>query len=84
MEEKEVIVENPIAIAGVTVIPVAKMSLNRWHGNRGFSFFGIKQPVGVVVVSPSAKRAFRTTGEEVSLDEFIKEVPDVKEVLEGI
>ena len=84
MEEKEVIVENPVTIAGVTVIPVAEMSLNRWHGSRGFSFFGIKQPAGVVVVSPSVRKAFRTTGEEVSLDEFIKEVPDVKEVLEGI
>jgi len=38
--------------------------------------------VAVVVVSPQAKRAFRITGEEVSLEELIKEAPNLKEMLE--
>ncbi len=84
MEKKEVVIGNPVAVAGVTLIPLAKVSLNYWQGNGGISFFGVKQPFGVVVVSPSAKRAFRITGEEVPLDQLIQEVPGIKEVLEGI
>ena len=84
MEKKEVKIGNPVTVAGVTLIPVVKVSLNYWRGNGSVSFFGAKQPIGVVVVSQSAKRAFRITGEEVPLDQFIQEVPGIKEVLEGI
>ncbi|GAI75671.1 unnamed protein product, partial [marine sediment metagenome] len=41
----------------------------------------VKRPVAVVVVSPQAKRAFRTTGEEVSLEKLMQEVPSLKEML---
>ncbi|MBA7668113.1 hypothetical protein ES703_76217 [subsurface metagenome] len=84
MEKKEVEIGNPVTVAGVTLIPVIKVSLSYWRRNGSLSFFGAKQPIGVVVVSPSAKRAFRITGEEVPLDQFIQEVPGIKEVLEGI
>ncbi len=84
MEKKEVEIGNPVTIAGVTLIPVIKVSLNYWRRNGNLSFFGVKQPIGVVVVSPSAKRAFRITGEEVPLDQFIQEVPSIREELEGI
>jgi uncharacterized spore protein YtfJ len=79
--EKKVAIENPIAVAGLTLIPVAKVSLNYWRGGGSTSFFGVKQPVGVVVVYPSAKRAFRITGEEVTLDQLIQEVPGIEEIL---
>jgi hypothetical protein len=68
----------------VTLIPVTKVSLNYWRGKQGVSFFGFKQPVTVVVVSPTEKRAFRVTGEEVPLDQLIQEAPSIKEILEGI
>jgi len=84
MERKEVTIDNPVAVAGVTLIPVAEISLNHWRNSSGISFFGVKQPASIVVVSPSAKRAFRITGEEVSLDQLIQEVPGIKEMLEGI
>jgi uncharacterized spore protein YtfJ len=84
MEKEEVKIDNPVAVGGVTLIPVAKVSLNCRHISGGISFFGAKQPVSVVVVSPSAKRAFRITGEEVPLDQLIQEVPDIKEILDRI
>ena len=84
MEKKEVEIGNPVTVAGVTLIPVIKASLNYWRGSGSLSFFGMKQPIGLVVVSQSTKRAFRITGEEVPLDQFIKEVPRIKEVLAGI
>jgi uncharacterized spore protein YtfJ len=84
MEKKEVEIGNPMTIGGVTLIPVIELSLNYWHGGGRFSCFGIKQPVSVVVVSSSGKRAFRASGEEVSLDQLIQETPGIKEVLETI
>jgi uncharacterized spore protein YtfJ len=84
MKKKEIEIGSPVTVAGVTLIPLIKVSLNCWRRNGSLSFFGAKQPIGVVVVSPSAKRAFRITGEEVPLDQFIQEVPSIREELEGI
>ena len=81
METKEAVIDNPVTIAGVTLIPVVRVSQSQWQGNSGISFMGFKQPLSVVVVSPSAKKAFRMTGEEVPLDQLIQEVPGVKEVI---
>ena len=83
MEKKEVEIGNPTAVAGLTLVPVAKVSLNYWHRN-GISFLGVKQPVGLVVASPSTKRAFWITGEEVPLDQFIREVPGIEDILAGM
>jgi len=84
MGKNEVVIENPVTVAGITLVPVTGVSLNHWCGKRGVLYFSVKEPLGVVVVSPSAKRAFRITGEEILLDQFITEVPGLKEVLEGI
>ena len=83
MENREVVVERPVVISGVTLIPVVKVSMNCHSGN-GISFFGFKQPISVVLALPLMKRAFRITGEEIALEQLIQEVPDIKEVLERI
>jgi len=84
MEKQEVGIDNPVEVAGVTLIPVVKVSLNYWHAKGGISFLGMKQAVAVVVVDPTAKRAFRITGEEVSLDQLMREFPSTKEILERL
>ena len=84
MERAEVTIETPVTAAGVTLIPVVKVSLNHWCGRGGISFFGFKQPLGVVVVSMSEKAAFGMAGEEIPLDQFMQEVPGLKEILEGM
>ena len=84
MERQEVVVEGPITVAEVTLIPVARVSLNSWQVKGNVSFFGVKQAMGVVVVSPSVRRAFRASGEEVPLDRFIQEAPGIEEILEKI
>ena len=84
MEKEEIRIEAPIAVAGVTLVPIAKASLNYWHGKGRLSFFGTKQPVSVVIISPQAKRAFRISGEQVPLDQLVKEAPGIKDILEGI
>ena len=77
-------VENPVTVAGVTLVPVNRVLSYYWRRKHSFSCFDIKQPVGMVVVSSSAKKAFRITGEEISLDQLITEFPDIKEVIERI
>ncbi len=84
MEKEKVSIENPATIEGITIIPLTKVSLNYWQSNGGVSFLGTKQPIAVVVVSPSAKRAFKMTGEEISLDQLLQESPAVKEALKTI
>ena len=84
MEGKEVAFDNPIGIAGLTIIPIVHVSLNYWSHNGGASFFSVKQPVAVIVVSPAAKRAFWITGEEVSIDQLVQEASDIKEILKGL
>ena len=84
MEKEEIRIEAPFAVNGVTLVPIVKTSLNGWRSKSRLSFFGIKQPVSIVVVSPQAKRAFRISGEEVSLDQLTKEVPGLKDILEGV
>jgi len=84
MENEKVIIDNPVTVSRVTLIPVVKMSLNCQRSSGTISFFGAKQPVDVVIASPSAKRAFRITGEEVSLDQLTQEIPSIKEVMQEI
>jgi len=84
MEKKEVETGNPVTIAGITLIPVTEISVHSWQRKGSISFFGVKQPLSVVVISPSEKKAFRVSGEEVPLDELIQEVPGVKKFLNAI
>ena len=81
-KKKEVRADTPVTVAGVTLIPVTEIVLNCWQGKSSISFYGVKRPVGMVMVSPSLKKAFRVTGEEVPLDQFRQEFPGIKEILD--
>ena len=80
MEEKKIIADNMISVAGLTLIPVTKISTNLWSTRAGEAFLAIKQPIAIVVVSPQAKIAYRISGEEISLDELMKEAPRLKDL----
>ena len=82
MERKEIIIEPPLNINGMKLIPVVEVSLNSWSDKAGIAFFGVRRPASVVLVSSTAKRAFRVTGEEISLAQLMREVPAIKEMLE--
>ena len=85
MEKKrEVTIGSPVTVAGVTVIPVSEVSINYWHSKRGIASFGSKQPVSIIIVTPSAKKAFRITGEEITFDQLTQEIPDIRETLKKI
>lgn len=82
MEKKRIGADFPVTVAGVTLIPVTEAILNCWPSKRGISFFGVKRPLGVIMISPSGQKAFRASGEEIPLERFIQEVPGIKEVLD--
>ena len=84
MEKKEVAVDNPLTVAGLTIIPVVQVVVNYWQAKGSTLFFGLKQPVAVIVVSPSAKRGFRISGEEIPIDQLVEEAPGLKEILAGL
>ena len=81
MEKKKVTIVGPVAIAGMTLILVTRLSLKCQPVGGGIFFSGIKQPASIVVASPSTKEAFDVTGEEISLDQLIQEAPSLAEVL---
>ena len=83
MEKKTIAIGNPVSVRGLTLIPVIQVSLNSWRGRRGASYFGIKQPMAVVIASPAVNKAFRITGEEFSIDQLRQEVPELTDMLQA-
>ncbi|MGD0352593.1 MAG: hypothetical protein ABSB38_03765 [Dehalococcoidia bacterium] len=82
MEKKKVIIAGPMAIAEITLILVIKLSLNCQPAGSSIFFSGIKQPVNVVVASPSTKKAFDVNGDEIPIGLLLQEVPDLAGMLE--
>jgi hypothetical protein len=82
MEKKKVIIAGPMAIAGITLILVIKLSLNCQPAGSSIFFSGIKQPINVVVASPSTKKAFDVNGDEIPIGPLLQEVPDLAGMLE--
>jgi len=82
MEKKIVAIDYPIKLVGLTMIPVVHVSLMCWHNDNVVAIFCVKQPVGVIVASPTGKKGYRITGEEVSIGELVEESPDLKEIVE--
>ena len=76
------IIAGPMAIAEITLILVIKLSLNCQPAGSSIFFSGIKQPVNVVVASPSTKKAFDVNGDEIPIGLLLQEVPDLAGMLE--
>jgi hypothetical protein len=84
MEKKKVVIAVPMAIAGITLILVIKLSLNCQGAGSNIFFSGSKQPINVVVASPSTKKAFDIDGDEIPIDPLLQEVPDLAGMLEKV
>lgn len=75
--EKIVTVEGPFVIGDVTLVTVVRSLLKCKCSDKGIWLFGIKFPIALMVISDSSKRAFRITGEEVSIDQLLEEFPEI-------
>ena len=84
MEKKEITVISPTTVGGTTIITVSNVKINGWLSKRGFFISGYGQLNNVIIATPSFRKAFRITGEEVPLDQLIQEHPDIQSMLEVI
>jgi len=84
METEKITLEEPLVIGDVTVIPVAALRRSHRQGARGIFGFASKRPTHVIVLTPSAKMAWRSTGEPVTMVQLAEELPALKERLPGI
>lgn len=81
MDEKEFVIEKPVKRNGTTIITVAEKEVC-CREEAGVSLcFAHKSPLYIVVVSASSKKAYRTDGEEVSLEQIADIAPDIRSVL---
>ena len=83
MEKKEVIIEGPSTIGGIKVYVAVEVWLRCTSKKGGLACFGAKKPTHVVIVSDSEKKAFTIQGEEVTIEDLIKDVAGIEALLEG-
>ena len=83
MEKKELMMEGPIPLGAFSLLTVsATISIGEQIG--GIVLFRFtKTPIAVVLISPSERRAFRMTGEEISPEDLTAEIPDVRMAISG-
>ena len=82
MEKTEVTIDDPIVRDGLTIIPVVSLSLSCWHLDNFTTVCGVKNLVAFLVISPVERRGYRASGEEISIDQLIEELPGLTEILE--
>ena len=81
MEKKKVIIAGPVAIAGISLILVIKLSVNCQPAGGTLFFSGLKQPISLVVNSASGRKAFDIAGNEVPIEKLLEEAPDLADAL---
>jgi len=84
MEKEKIALEAAVNVGRVTLVPVVRIRLGSARSKSGFSVSAHKEPVGVVVLSPQARKAFQISGAEMPLDELAAEVAGLKQMLEEV
>jgi hypothetical protein len=77
MEKKLTRTYHTLPVMNLKLIPIVETSLGYWQDRAGVSVFAKKQPIGVVVISSSGRRVITVTGEEIPLEQFFQEYPDI-------
>ena len=65
------------------LLPIIRTSVICQSVNRGVVCSGLKSLIGIVVVSPKRKYAINMDGEEVPVEQYVEQTPEVKELLES-
>ncbi len=84
MEKVTVRLEAPVSIGEVRLTPVSRLVAHHWCHGRATSFFGMKSAVAVLVTTASGTKAFRVSGEEVSLKALAREMPAIRREIEDL
>lgn len=70
-------VEGAFSLGAFTLIPVSETTCAGVQIGQTVLFHAAKVPIAVVVISPTEKKAFRITGEEISFETLAEEVPEI-------
>ena len=81
METEKMKIEDAISEGAFILLPVSKTTCRGERIGQTAFFFAAKIPVAIVVLSPTGEKAFRISGEEISLDTLAAEVPDIWEAI---
>jgi hypothetical protein len=84
MKKENLIIETPLAFAGITLLAITRCHLDYRQKGRIFFAYGSKRPVNIVVLSNHGQQAFDVSGKEVSLERLMDEIPSLKKTLEGL
>ncbi len=83
MEEEKVSAGEPVTIGAVTLLPILRTVTSCRGIGGAIVGFAAREVLGVVVISPAPVRVIDISGEEVSLELFAEQVPEVAELLAG-
>jgi len=83
LETQEVRAGERITIGGITLLPIINTSVRCLNVERGIVCYGSKTLDGIVVVSEKWTGAMNVAGEEVPVERYAEQVPEVRELLES-
>jgi hypothetical protein len=82
MEKKQVAIENPVNVDGLSIIPITETVIYGWQYKGNFSFFGHKRPIYVLISKPESRlEAFTISGEPISTDKIALSFPELRVTL---
>ena len=82
MEIDRFILEKPIIAGNVEIIPVTQIRALAKKVSGSIMTLGSKTVIGIVIKYPEKICTYRATGEEIPLEKFIEQVPDIKSILD--
>lgn len=81
MEAKQVKIEEPLRLEGLTVIPVSQTTLHSSAGNWGLYLSASKKVVAVILLSSSQKKLYMVGEEGMSMEQLLQQLPRLQDVL---
>jgi hypothetical protein len=83
MEKKQVTLENPTRIAGLTFLPLTQTLVFSWQNKGRLTFFGLKKPLYVLILNAEKKlTSFSIEGQEIPPEEILSQYPEIREKLD--
>ena len=84
MEIEELSAGQCITVGEITLLPIIRTSVSCRNVGSGIVCSSSKNPIAIVVVSPKWKRAINLAGEDIPVNQYMEQVPGVKELLQNM
>ena len=83
MEIKGLSAGQQITVGEITILPIIRTFMVCRSVKTVIAGAGEKSVAGIVVISPKRQYAINTAGEEVPLEQYAEDVPEVRELLKN-